>query len=577
VHGSRGRHAPRLGRTLVALSLCLIACDVYDSQLLHRAAPASAGHSTQPGLQAGRGSGNEEDAGSEGRGCMSQDDPACPLLCDETCNGADDDCDGMTDEGNPCSLPSATSVCTRDGCLIASCEGGRVDCNELAADGCEATLDSLDNCGICRNRCELPNAEPACEDGKCVVRACAEGYADCNGRADDGCERSLTTPSDCGACGATCQAPHAAVSCSTGSCRFLRCSPGWGDCNGDANRLSDGDGCETDLTRPEHCGRCGTRCSGDTPYCSNGKCSALGCPADAADCDGDNISCETNVRSVEHCGGCDSPCEQTFAHAVPSCSQDGQCVPSCDAGWKSCDQVPGNGCETDVRTTGNCGDCGVTCSFANAAATCSEGRCQLDKCNSGYGDCNDEARDGCEARLNSNAHCAACGRACSELPHASASCSSGSCQVTGCAPGYGNCDGLAANGCEVDLNSNSQHCSGCNQPCPSGLSCRSGRCTCTKDSDCRNGRRCCNGSCEDVASDERHCGSCGNVCAEGETCCSGRCTDLASDVDNCGRCGDSCGVDSNRCSNGRCRCGNDLPCSLIESCCGSGCRLFLCF
>ncbi|MDP3212795.1 MAG: SUMF1/EgtB/PvdO family nonheme iron enzyme [Deltaproteobacteria bacterium] len=45
-----------------------------------------------------------------------------------------------------------------------------------------------------------------------------------------------------------------------------------------------------------------------------------------------------------------------------------------------------------------------------------------------------------------------------------------------CPTTFANCDGVSANGCEVDTQSNSAHCSACGRVCPSGQSCDAGVC-----------------------------------------------------------------------------------------------------
>ncbi len=55
---------------------------------------------------------------------------------------------------------------------------------------------------------------------------------------------------------------HGVARCADAGCAFT-CEPGFGDCDGDA-----ANGCEADLSRPEHCGACGTACSGSSPLCT---------------------------------------------------------------------------------------------------------------------------------------------------------------------------------------------------------------------------------------------------------------------------------------------------------------------
>lgn len=58
---------------------------------------------------------------------------------------------------------------------------------------------------------------------------------------------------------------------------------------------------------------------------------------------------------------------------------------------------------------------------------------------------------------------------CSTLPHATVEpIDGGPCAFVGCDPGWGNCDGDAANGCEADLSA-SPNCGACGFDCKGGL------------------------------------------------------------------------------------------------------------
>ena len=74
-------------------------------------------------------------------------------------------------------------------------------------------------------------------------------------------------------------------------------------------------------------------------------------------------------------------------------------------------------------------------------------------------------------------NCGSCYSACS-LAHASAACTAGACTVAACSPGYGDCDRIAANGCEVNLGFDARNCGGCGVVCGGNAPlCTNGQCS----------------------------------------------------------------------------------------------------
>jgi hypothetical protein len=108
---------------------------------------------------------------------------------------------------------------------------------------------------------------------------------------------------------------------------------------------------------------------------------------------------------------------------VPGCTDDTRC-----AGLKTATCC--NGQCTDTSTDAqNCGACGMGCMSNNASAACVGGACTAGACRPGWGDCNGNALDGCEVNTNtSSANCGACNKACP----ANQSCNAGACG--GCDP-----------------------------------------------------------------------------------------------------------------------------------------------
>ena len=148
--------------------------------------------------------------------------------------------------------------------------------------------------------------------------------------------------------------------------------------------------------------------------------------------------------------------------------RDGLCLATmtlCQPGTADC-RADALGCETPTdRDPSNCGGCGRTCAFPNAAASCASGMCRLGSCASGFDNCDGSAGNGCEVRVATDlAHCGACNRAC-VTPHAQPACAAGACAIAACDAGYADCDGVASNGCEVDLTTSATHCGACAAAC----------------------------------------------------------------------------------------------------------------
>ena len=147
----------------VALAAGIIACGEYDRRLLAPTAGPSADSGQHEGSRDAASAGaNAEppvdgatiDASDAGPSCRSHPSPtpACPQICDETCNGQDDDCDGATDEAGDrplCRTLNATSVCIEGSCRLVECVGRYGDCDGDSVNGCETSLERVETCGAC--------------------------------------------------------------------------------------------------------------------------------------------------------------------------------------------------------------------------------------------------------------------------------------------------------------------------------------------------------------------------------------------------------------------------------------------
>lgn len=361
--------------------------------------------------QCGQGDCQPSTCAKKGAGCgMVADGCGGVLECGsctspETCGGGgiDNQC------GCKCALSNAATSCSEDGCALLSCEAGFLDCNSLADDGCEAELafDSK-NCGGCGTVCSFGNASGACVNGQCWLGACNTGYANCDSDPENGCEvNTLTDPDHCNKCNQACPETSGTAICTEGTCGVSDCNPGLGECDETTSTV-----CETNLmTDWGNCGACGNACSlaNASPACVGGECAVGTCNPGYGNCDGDSSDgCETSLlTSPAHCGSCSLQCA-SLPGSNPTCVS-GHCGFSCAKLLGDCDLQPLNGCETSLSTTTNCGSCGHQCILPNAKASCSSGTCVISACSVGYGDCNKSPLDGCEANFNTDpAHCGSC-------------------------------------------------------------------------------------------------------------------------------------------------------------------------
>jgi hypothetical protein len=433
--------------------------------------------------------------------------------------------------------------------VVDNCDGGTLldggPCLRCAAgervcgDRCTALTDPSTGCGAASCApCIFANAMATCTAGACALGVCNAGFADCDVTASNGCEvETRTDVSNCGACGARCTVANATAACVGGACGVGTCNAGFGDCDGMA-----ANGCETVITTAlDHCGGCGVRCApaNATGACAVGSCSVASCNAGFGDCDGMAANgCEVNTRTdAANCNACGTRCAP--ANATGACAAGACTVGSCDAGFGDCDGDPSNGCEVNLRTDAtHCGACPTRCTYANAAGVCRDAVCSLGTCTTGFDNCDGDAANGCEVETSSNpASCGVCFRVCSR-DDATAACVSGACRIGRCDAGFSDCDGQDANGCEVNTGNSLAHCGACNRSCaPTNASgvCDEGRCnvdSCTPNfADCNESP---GDGCEiDRRTNVNNCGACGNVCRVPHgtpSCVSGACGIASCDV-----------------------------------------------
>ena len=124
----------------------------------------------------------------------------------------------------------------------------------------------------------------------------------------------------------------------------------------------------------------------------------------------------------------------------------------------------------------------MPCTLPQAVEVCgADGDCAVGTCEPGYENCDLVAKNGCEVNLDTSYDaCGGCNNSCDDavrnMPRAlSAECNAGRCEVGECQEGYADCDGAASNGCENALPV--EACGRCGG-CPGRIVCNleTGRC-----------------------------------------------------------------------------------------------------
>lgn len=412
------------------------------------------------------------------------------------------------------------SDCEGGMCLELFCQSANCDNDER--DGDESDEDCGGGCKPCETGLDCHSNED------CVSKVCSTqgicSEASCTDTVSNGTETGVDCGGErCSGCpaGSPCRLPTDCMSeiCSEDGVCFVSCLDNRGECDGDTSAPSLE--CETNLlTDPDHCGGCGNVCNPlhALPQCISGACNVGSCEEPYDDCDNyANNGCEINLSSdVENCGACGMAC--LAINGTPSC-EGSECRIDCESGFGDCNLDPRDGCEkavtADVR---NCSECGHVCPERDGyTAFCNGGVCGETMCPAGLGNCNGDEGDQCEQDiLTSVENCGACGNLCI-VANGSASCVDGECVVDDCSTGFGNCnagdeDGGYSDGCETNTHVSTSNCGGCGVECsiPNATAhCDEGRCEVGM---CAGGYADCNGdgtSCEtNIDTDKDHCGGC---------------------------------------------------------------------
>jgi len=153
---------------------------------------------------------------------------------------------------------------------------------------------------------------------------------------------------------------------------------------------------------------------------------------------------------------------------------EGAAAPMCEPEFKRCE----GSCVSIDRPDRGCGaEACHACTVPNATPRCNRSRaCDIAVCYQGFQDCNGDSRDGCETNVRTDPdNCGACGRKCPSLPHAERGCGD-ACTIWRCQPGHRDCNGVAADGCEVSTADDAANCGACGHACAARETCRNGTC-----------------------------------------------------------------------------------------------------
>ena len=267
--------------------------------------------------------------GNDANGCEYECRPES--AGDEVCDGQDNDCDGVVDEGfslttdvnncgscgTVCGYPNAQVGCNRGRCTITACHPGFENLNGIFLDGCE------------------------CQESNGGVEVCDNTDNDCDGNQDEGFDLQ-TDVNNCGDCNRRCSVANGLVSCEDGTCRFGGCRPGFYDLDGDIRN-----GCEY---------ACNPASPGDEL-----------CDGDDNDCDGvidEGVTrpCGSNV------GACRSGVETCAAGGWGGCEGAvGPVAEICDTVDNDCNGVVDEGFRIGEACQAGLGECAVPGQFACGA------------------------------------------------------------------------------------------------------------------------------------------------------------------------------------------------------------------
>ncbi|MFO0751172.1 MAG: MopE-related protein [Myxococcota bacterium] len=372
----------------------------------------------------------------------------------EACDGADNDCDGLTDEGVTHSPATCSNTVAGVGTCSASfiCGGAAgwqcpvatpiAETCDFADNDCDGTADedfrvngqyvNDRNCGSCGISCEgaIPNATATCAVGpngqpRCEVASCNAGYFKAGPLSCQSATSNL-----CAACGSDSDCPTPGDKCltGTGGAKYCGADCSAGNLHGtNPGVCPSGYQCVAVAGAHNQCEPTSGTCdclpanSGATRTCQVTNTSGVCFGTETCNPGSGWVGCTAKVPTAEVCNGLDDNCnsqiDEAVTHTPTTCSNTVAGVGTCSAtyvcqgaaGWQcpvatpqteTCNAVDDD-CDQSVDETfknaqglyvnlTNCGACGVSCvgSIPNATATCAvnngQPRCEVATCDAGY-------------------------------------------------------------------------------------------------------------------------------------------------------------------------------------------------
>jgi hypothetical protein len=292
--------------------------------------------------------------GDPTNGCEATCTPD-PAHAESECNGVDDDCDGLTDEDWTTIDGCGEGICRRS----SICHGGTITCRpRLPPAATDETCDGLDDdCdGLTDEDCAAADADADGDAGPECGNGTREGTEECD----------TTVPESCGRCGEgtrTCQSDCTWGGCSGTGCAPDDTQP-CGICGDNGTQTCGGDcgwgSCDIGPTRCNSASDCYTCATGCTSCCNTSNCYYNACLCDSP---GVPTSCTTGAG----CAGtrtCSGSCSWSSCVATAATCTDVFGAPVCSGSIGTTPSGCAIDCRRCTCSSGSwtsCGACGLAC------------------------------------------------------------------------------------------------------------------------------------------------------------------------------------------------------------------------